>query len=127
LRTIHSIINTTPAELLVEIILIDDFSKNSESSYHGNLFWFHLKKKFCLKKKEDLKKPLEKYIKRFDGKVKLFRNSKNEGLIKARIIGVEMAKGEVVVILDAHIECGLNWLPPLLTRIKLNRYDRSDC
>jgi polypeptide N-acetylgalactosaminyltransferase len=69
----------------------------------------------------DLKEKLEDYIQRFDGKVKIYRNNKNEGLIKARIIGVEKAKGEVVVILDAHVECLNNWLPPLLTRIKLNR------
>lgn len=70
----------------------------------------------------DLKERLEKYIERFNGKVKIIRNSKQEGLVKARVIGAEAAIGDVIVILDAHCECVTNWLPPLLQRIALNRY-----
>lgn len=99
MRTVHSVINTTPKELLAEIVLIDDYSN-----------------------KDFLKEKLEKYIERFNGKVKLYRTDKREGLVRARVIGAEKSTGDVVVVLDAHCECVHNWLPPLLTRIKLNRY-----
>ena len=64
---------------------------------------------------------MEKYIERFKGKVKIVRNSKQEGLVRARVIGAEHAVGDVIVILDAHCECVTNWLPPLLARIVADR------
>ncbi len=60
-------------------------------------------------------------MKRFHGKVKIVRTKQREGLIRARVIGAENSVGDVVVILDAHCECVVNWLPPLLTRIAMNR------
>lgn len=72
-------------------------------------------------KKAHLKEKLEKYIKRFNGKVALYRTTKREGLVRARVIGAEKSTGEVVIVLDAHCECVTNWLPPLLTRIAVNR------
>ncbi|CAF1392166.1 unnamed protein product [Adineta steineri] len=98
LRTVHSVINTTPKELLKDIILVDDGSTDSA-----------------------LQEPLEKYIQRWNGLVKLYRTGKRVGLIAARILGAEKSAGDVIVILDAHCECVVNWLPPLLTRIVLNR------
>jgi len=97
-RTIHSVINTSPTELIADIILIDDFST-----------------------KNDLKDKLEEYIKRWNGIVKIYRTTKREGLIQARVLGAEHSTGEVIIILDAHCECVTNWLPPLLTRIAVNR------
>lgn len=97
-RTIHSVINTSPTELIADIILIDDFST-----------------------KNDLNDKLEEYIKRWNGIVKIYRTTKREGLIQARVLGAEHSTGEVIIILDAHCECVTNWLPPLLTRIAVNR------
>ena len=70
---------------------------------------------------DHLKEKLENYIKRFNGKVKLYRTEKREGLVRARVIGAEKATGDVIIVLDAHCECSTNWLPPLLTRIAHNR------
>lgn len=69
LRTVWSIINRTPRELLEEIILVDDVS---------NL--------------EYLKEPLEHYIESLPGKIRLIRTAKREGLIRARIMGAKKAK-----------------------------------
>ncbi|XP_077978161.1 polypeptide N-acetylgalactosaminyltransferase 13-like [Glandiceps talaboti] len=94
LRSVHSILNRSPPELITEIILVDDFST-----------------------RDYLKERLEKYMARFS-KVKLLHLEKREGLIRARLRGTQIAKGDVLVFLDSHIECNVGWLEPLLQRIK---------
>uniref|UniRef100_A0A8I5U090 Polypeptide N-acetylgalactosaminyltransferase n=4 Tax=Catarrhini TaxID=9526 RepID=A0A8I5U090_PONAB len=96
LRTIHSIINRTPESLIAEIILVDDFSE-----------------------REHLKDKLEEYMARFS-KVRIVRTKKREGLIRTRLLGASMARGEVLTFLDSHCEVNVNWLPPLLNQIALN-------
>jgi polypeptide N-acetylgalactosaminyltransferase len=72
---------------------------------------------------ENLKKNLEDYINlHFHGKVKLYRNSERLGLIGTRTNGARYSTGDVIVFLDAHCECGPNWLPPLLSRIAYDRF-----
>jgi polypeptide N-acetylgalactosaminyltransferase len=48
---------------------------------------------------------LEKYIKRWNGLVKLYRTGKRVGLIEARTLGAQKSTGDVIVVLDAHCEC----------------------
>ncbi|CAF1391767.1 unnamed protein product [Rotaria sordida] len=97
-RTFHSVINTSPKELLKDIILVDDFSDE-----------------------EHITVRLPEYIKQWKGLVKYVRTKQRVGLVEARVVGARAAQGDVIVILDAHCECVTNWLPPLLTRIALNR------
>jgi len=94
MRTVHNVINNSPKELIHEIVMIDDGSK-----------------------KPHLGSRLDEYITRFNGLVKLFRNSRREGLIRARSIGARKSSGEILVYLDAHCEAEPNWLPPLITPI----------
>ncbi|XP_073190713.1 polypeptide N-acetylgalactosaminyltransferase 11 isoform X2 [Lepidochelys kempii] len=96
LRTVHSVLDRTPAYLLHEIILVDD---NSELV--------------------DLKKDLDEYIKKnLPRNTKLVRNEKREGLIRGRMIGASHATGKVLVFLDSHCEVNEMWLQPLLVPIR---------
>lgn len=69
LRTVWGIIERTPRELIEEIILVDD---NSD--------W------------PILKRPLDDYIELLPIKIKIIRTTKRNGLIRARLIGAEIAK-----------------------------------
>uniref|UniRef100_A0A8C1SFP4 Polypeptide N-acetylgalactosaminyltransferase n=1 Tax=Cyprinus carpio TaxID=7962 RepID=A0A8C1SFP4_CYPCA len=101
-RAIRSITDKTPAHLLKEIILVDDHSSN-----------------------EDLQLALDEYIdllnKDNPGLIKKVRHKRQMGLAKARISGWEAATGQVIAILDAHIEVQIEWAEPLLARIKADR------
>jgi len=97
LRTVHSVINRTPPQYLREIILVDDASTRDE-----------------------LKQRLDDYIMNLRN-VKVIRLPKREGLIRARLRGAANAKGNVLTFLDAHCECTVGWVEPLLAKIKQDR------
>ena len=61
MRTVHSVLNRSPPKFLKEILLVDDYSD-----------------------KADLKEKLDKYVERFDGRVRVVRNEEREGLIRTR-------------------------------------------
>ncbi|XP_066251295.1 polypeptide N-acetylgalactosaminyltransferase 35A-like isoform X1 [Euwallacea similis] len=98
LRTLHSIMDKTPMNLLKEVVLVDDFSDI-----------------------KNLHKDLEKYLKdnKLD-KIKLIKTKQREGLIRARIFGAQHAYGDVLIFLDSHIEVNKHWIEPLVARIKDN-------
>lgn len=58
--------------------------------------------------------------------VKIVRNAKREGLIRTRMAGARKAKYEILIFFDSHIECNVNWLPPLIEPIVEN-YTTSVC
>ncbi|CAF1475767.1 unnamed protein product [Adineta steineri] len=102
IRSIHSILNRTPATLLEEIILVDDNSN-----------------------KDELKKALDVHISNLT-KTRVIRLHKRQGLIRARLAGARKAKGDILIFFDSHIEVNINWLPPLIEPIALN-YKTSVC
>ncbi|XP_036290216.1 polypeptide N-acetylgalactosaminyltransferase 9 isoform X1 [Pipistrellus kuhlii] len=99
LRSVHSVVNHTPSPLLKEVILVDDNSDNAE-----------------------LKASLDQYVhRRYPGLVKVVRNSRREGLIRARLQGWRAATAPVVGFFDAHVEFSAGWAEPALTRIREDR------
>uniref|UniRef100_A0A914X4P4 Glycosyltransferase 2-like domain-containing protein n=1 Tax=Plectus sambesii TaxID=2011161 RepID=A0A914X4P4_9BILA len=99
LRSVYSVINRSPPDVLREVILVDDAST-----------------------KDFLKAPLEEFLKKagLADRVKVVRTKKREGLIRARQIGAQHATSEIMVFLDAHSEANYNWLPPLIEPIALD-------
>ena len=77
LRTVYSILHESPRALFKEIILIDDMSDKGEFPKLGH----------------DLEVELSKL-----DRVRLIRTKKREGLVRARLLGAEVAKGNL------HIE-----------------------
>lgn len=90
LRTVMSVLNRSPPELLKEIILVDDFSDN----VNDGLLLAKIPKVIAL------------------------RNNERQGLIRSRVAVVSNTSAEVLVFLDSHCEVNTGWLEPLVLRIK---------
>ena len=95
LRSLHSIIDRTPKNLLHEIILVNDWS--DDRALHEKIKIY--------------------FVNNFNDKVKFFKTEKREGLIRARMFGARKATGQVLIFLDSHIEVNKRWIEPLLSRI----------
>nr|XP_015214277.1 PREDICTED: polypeptide N-acetylgalactosaminyltransferase 13 isoform X2 [Lepisosteus oculatus] len=98
LRTVHSVISRSPRHLLLEILLVDDASE-----------------------RDFLKERLESYVHGLEVPVRILRMEQRSGLIRARLRGAAATRGQVITFLDAHCECTVGWLEPLLARIKEDR------
>ncbi|EGT50126.1 CBN-GLY-4 protein [Caenorhabditis brenneri] len=92
LRTVFSVFNMSPEDLLHEIVLVDDNSIDV-----------------------DIGKELAQIE-----RVKVLRNNQREGLIRSRVKGAQVAGAPILTFLDSHIECNQKWLEPLLARIAEN-------
>lgn len=58
----------------------------------------------------ELKLNLDQYVsKRYPGLVKIVRNGRREGLIRARLQGWKAATAPVVGFFDAHVEFSTGW------------------
>ncbi|XP_076839932.1 polypeptide N-acetylgalactosaminyltransferase 6-like isoform X2 [Brachyhypopomus gauderio] len=93
LRTIYSVLHTSPALLLREIILVDDASTH-----------------------DHLKAPLEMHVELLKV-VRVVRQKQRKGLVPARLLGAREAQGQVLTFLDSHCECFDGWLEPLLVQL----------
>lgn len=101
LRTVYSVLDRSPAHLLKEVILVDDFSNQGQCFSLEQVFIVMFFFSFDL---VHLKEQLEKDIEPLK-KVRLIRADKREGLIRARLKGAVDAKGKVLIFLDSHCEC----------------------
>ncbi|XP_050350919.1 putative polypeptide N-acetylgalactosaminyltransferase 9 isoform X3 [Nymphalis io] len=97
LRTVHSVIDRSPAHLIKEIVLVDDFSDMPH-----------------------LMQQLDDYMSSLP-KVRIVRATRREGLIRARLLGARYVTAPVLTYLDSHCECTEGWLEPLLDRIARNK------
>jgi polypeptide N-acetylgalactosaminyltransferase len=97
LRTIWSVINRSRRDLIHEILLVDDASTRTF-----------------------LHQQLDDYCKTLPIPTRVLRLNQREGLVAARLLGSREATGEVLTFLDAHCECTVGWLEPLLKRVKEN-------
>ncbi|XP_062559755.1 putative polypeptide N-acetylgalactosaminyltransferase 9 [Armigeres subalbatus] len=95
-RTVHSVLDRSPPQLVKEVLLVDDCS-----------FMPHTKTQ------------LEEYFAK-ELKVRILRSTERLGLIKARLLGARNATTEVLTFLDAHCECTDGWLEPQLDRVARN-------
>ncbi|EGD79787.1 hypothetical protein PTSG_10772 [Salpingoeca rosetta] len=97
MRSVHSVLNRSPPELLQEIVLVDDGSDKP---------W--------------LQQQLEDYVKLLP-KVRLVRQPHRSGLVKARLRGIKEARAKTFIVLDSHIEVQPGWLEPLMHNLAEGR------
>lgn len=97
LRTVWSVLDRTPPSLLKEILLVDDGSDREHLGY-----------------------ALEREVRGIP-KTKLIRLPQRSGLIRAKVHGAELAKGDVILFLDSHCEVNDGYLEPLLDPIRRDR------
>lgn len=80
---------------------------------------------FLTKKIDSLKSTLDKHLVNLT-KTRIIRLQKRQGLIRTRLAGARIAKGDILIFFDSHIEVNINWLPPLIEPIALN-YKTTVC
>ncbi|KAI3388870.1 hypothetical protein SNEBB_009935, partial [Seison nebaliae] len=100
-RSLTSIANRTPHELIHEIIIINDGSVNGclDDCLFGFVGTYGLSKK-----------------------TKVYSTSNQLGFTMVRMEGVKRSTGDIIVFLESHIECMDGWLEPLIYEINKNNH-----
>lgn len=93
LRTVYSVLETSPKHLVLEVILVDDGSTDMTLNLAVDIHVRHV------------------------DKLKLVRNERPLGLMMARQRGIEVAKSDFFIVLDGHIEVTPGWLEPVINRL----------
>lgn len=101
-RTITSVLNHSPVNLLKDIILVDDASDQAGLGEKVDEF-------------------LRGLTSSMNTDIKMIKLTNRSGLIKARLAGVDESDGDVLIFLDSHCECVTGWLEPLLYRVSQDR------
>eukprot|EP00038_Savillea_parva_P003007 m.120012 g.120012 ORF g.120012 m.120012 type:complete len:667 (-) comp11040_c1_seq1:159-2159(-) len=101
LRTVYSVINRAPHELITEVLLVDD---GSTAEWLGG--------KNVPRLREYIKSTMPKSV-----DIKVITSPKRLGLIRARLFGAEHAVGPVLTFLDSHVEANRDWAQPILSLI----------
>eukprot|EP00397_Hematodinium_sp_SG-2012_P023525 GEMP01024446.1.p1 GENE.GEMP01024446.1~~GEMP01024446.1.p1 ORF type:complete len:580 (+),score=104.61 GEMP01024446.1:119-1858(+) len=95
-KTVASVYDSMPEDLLEEIIVVDD---NSDPP---------LEKSFLDSEFE------------LSHKLKVLRQNTQQGLIKAKLIGGNAAKGDIIVFFDCHVAPQANWYEPFFDGMNEN-------
>ena len=114
LRTVYSVINRSPRELLAEIILSDD---GSTKAFLGDELTRYVRERFA--QNHTGARRTNRTI------VRIVRAQKRAGLIRATTRR-SAARGDALLFLDSHCEANANWLPPLLEPIAID-YRTATC
>lgn len=93
LRTVYSVLQMSPPELLKEIVLVDDGSKDPLLRLAVRIHAANLEK------------------------VRVVRHEKARGLMMARQSGVDATTADYFIIMDGLMEVGRGWLEPLIYRL----------
>lgn len=113
-RTVRSVLDRSPPHLIDEILLIDDFSDDRKKGEKYVSLEFRvadvLRTWLLTAEQGRVVLGMEK--------VRILRNTQREGLIRSRLRGVDAARSPTVTFLDSHCECNVQWLEPLLARVK---------
>ncbi|CDJ37081.1 UDP-N-acetyl-D-galactosamine:polypeptide N-acetylgalactosaminyltransferase T3, putative [Eimeria tenella] len=102
LRSVHSVLNRTPPQLLQEVLLVDDGSTAADvaaEALGGN-------------------GKLQQHLLLLPRKVQLLRSPQREGIVGARLRAIRAAAAAHFVVLDSHVEVQRQWLEPLLLRLQ---------
>ena len=108
LRTVHSVLNRSPKDLIKEIVLVDDASDMGEwvVSRFSKPFKLSILL-FLISSADHLKDDrLEEYLDRNfpSGLIQLIREKERVGLIRARLTGGRAASSKTITYLDSHVE-----------------------
>lgn len=119
MRSVHSVLDRTPPHLLKEVILYDDGSDAAaRQAYAAAGASGQDPKKAADEAAAAARADLDAYLALLPEKVRLVRNPIRKGIVAARLAAAEAASGDVLVVLDSHVEVGHVWLEPLLLRLQ---------
>ena len=98
-KTVESIFEATPSNVLKEVIVVDDGSTPPISSYWDESQGEHAA---------------------MSAKVRFMRHMTTQGLMSARTTGANSAVGDIVALLDCHVKPDSNWWRSVLREINEN-------
>ena len=119
-RTVYSVLKRSPDDLLFEIILVDDFSDEGLQ----RLFFFFKFGLLCFASLLDsnFTEYADNAKRIAHHKVRFIRTDEREGLIRARMVGANVSKGQVNTIYFILILCFINYFIFILYPFYILKY-----